>query len=196
MKVTKSHYEIDGVKYNRVTSVLGYFTNPGLVAWRDRVGAKQAKQTMKTAAAIGTRVHGLCHKHWEKGRYSLTPNDSVSVRNCMRAYDDWWKAYNPKTLSMEVTQHCPALGVAGTYDIETHDTLIDIKTSAMIKPEYWLQLGMYNYMLEEPKDKIAVLRLDKFTADYEYVVKECTPDYIRIFMGLLNYYRYEKGEVS
>ena len=189
-KVTKTHYIKKDIKYDRVTAILNYFTNPGLIAWRDKVGVAQAKQTMKTAGGIGTRVHGLIYKHYINGRFSLTPNDGVSTRNCMKAYMDWWKAYNPKTLSMERTLYSEELGIAGTYDKELPDTLLDVKTSAKIRPEHWLQLAIYNYMGVFQKEKLAVLRLDKWTADYEYVVIDYDVKLVECFKGLLQYYRF------
>ncbi len=98
IKKTKTKYEIDGIAYDRVTSVLDYFTPPSLITWRDKVGTVQAKKIAKTAKAIGTRVHKLAKVHWEKGYINLTqPLSQLSVRFLLHNLRPMWPS--PQVLS-------------------------------------------------------------------------------------------------
>lgn len=197
--ISKTSYIIQDKKFDRVTSVLNYFTPPDLVNWYCKEG-KQAKKKSKTAKSIGTRVHNLIKEDWEKGRYRITDYDSPAILNCLEAYKNWRSIEKPNIISMEQTVWSDELGVAGTYDIQTHNSfyrLIDIKTSDSIKDSYWIQLAMYIYLAGLPSlTSMAVLRLDKLTADYQYVIKNYNEYYVKLFKGLLNYYRYcQKPEI-
>lgn len=189
-KVYKDYYLKDKVKYTRVTSVLDYFQAPGLVDWK--LDNDDYKEIGKTAKSIGTRVHNLIQLDYEKGKYRLTPNDSVSIVNCMKAYEEWKKVEKPKIMVMEKTLFNEELRIAGTMDIELPGIIVDIKTSASIKPTYWLQVAMYNYLNNTLYD-LAILRLDKFTGDYQYIVKPYDKRLVNIYLCLLNYYRYIIG---
>ena len=190
IKVTKDCYKIAGKRYDRVTAVLDYFVDKGLVEWRDRVGVANAKETMKTAKANGTRIHTLT-EDVDKGKYiRFTDYDSISVKNCIEGYKRWKETEKPTILSAERTVWSDELGIAGTFDRELVDTLVDIKSSNRIDRKYWLQLGIYNYMLPEPKEKLAVLRLDKMTSEYEYKVVPYDIRYAKCYIGLLQYYRF------
>ncbi len=196
MKVTKDSYIIEDKTYDRVTSVLDYFTPPQLIKWRDKVGIEAAKQTMSNAKRIGTRVHGLCKKRHDTGKYKLGKADSVSVKNCMIAYERWLADYRPGILGMEKTIHNPGIELAGTLDIEMKGVIIDIKTSSAIRPQYWIQVAMYCHLNECTHD-MGILRLDKFTADYEYKVIPFDDTLVDTYIGLLRYYRYiTKKEVK
>lgn len=199
MRKTSKSYIIDNVKYDRVTSILGYFENPTLIKWKKRDGSERESSTAKR---IGTRVHGLAFNRWKNGFYRLTPNDSISIRNCMEAYSRWLDIEKPSILTMEETVKDNELMVAGTYDMMMIRQLNDIKTSNKIYADYWIQLAIYAYMNKLDIEKLGILRLDKFTGDYEYKTAELDNntglwvidgkqyDLVGLFKGLLEYYRY------
>lgn len=195
--ITKTHYTINGMKYDRVTSILDYFTPPGLVDWYIKEG-KGAKQKSKIAKSIGTRVHNLIKDDWQKGKYYITDKDSQAVLNCMEAYKNWRSINKPEILSMEQTVWSEELGIAGTYDILLPYKLVDIKTSDSIRDSYWIQLAMYIWLKGFPfVPEMAILRLDKLTGEYEYKSRPFEEYYVKVFKGLLNYYRYyQKPEVK
>ncbi len=191
-KLTKDYYIKDKIKYDRVTSILDYFQDPHLTKWK--LDTEDYKEISKTAKQIGTRVHNLIKMDYEKGKYSLTPNDSVSIVNCMKAYEEWKKVEKPQITSIEQTLFNDKLRIAGTYDIVLGlGTLIDIKTSTSIKSNYWLQLNMYSYLANERFVNLAILRLDKFTGEYEYKTIPYDKRLVNIYLCLLNYYRYIVG---
>ncbi len=194
MKITKDFYIIDNIQYNRVTSILDYFTPPNLIKWRDKVGIETAKKTMSTAKKIGTRGHSLIKTHFTTRKWKLTSNDSIGIHNGIEAYKKWYEVEKPEIKGMEITVSSRELGLAGTLDIELiNDTIIDTKFSSSIRPNYWLQVAMYSFLRYKIRDiprKIAILRLDKFTADYEYRVIDFDEGLVDIYLGLLTYYRY------
>lgn len=198
-KVTKTHYIIEGKQYDRVTAVLDYFITADLMKWYQRVGMREAKARQKSAKTIGTRVHNLIHQHHQKGYWKLTPHDTVSIRNCIEAYKRWYATEKPEIWNMEARCQSDKYMVAGTIDMVTRDTMIDIKTSERIYPHYWLQVAMYEHMksygMRSPT--LGILRLDKFTGEYEYKkIRQCW-GLIRCYLGVLDYYRFlTKGGID
>jgi len=184
----KSYYEIEGKRYERVTTVLGYFMAPSLVDWKLRVGKSEANRIMKEAQKVGTTVHKIA----ETGKVPKVM--SVEVENCVRAYQQWEKETQPNILMRETTVHDSTLGVAGTFDLfikhNGASVLVDIKTSKEIKLDHWLQLAAYASMMLDNVDTIAVLRLDKNMAFYEFIEKPVYQKEYNVFMDLLNVYRY------
>ncbi|CAK0755203.1 hypothetical protein CCP1ISM_50038 [Azospirillaceae bacterium] len=193
-KVYKDRYVKGGISYTRITTPLDYFTVPELVDWK--LETDNHKEVSKTAKQIGTRVHNLIKMDFEKGKYSLTPNDSVSIRNCMKAYEEWKRVEKPKIIAMEQTMFNDKLRIAGTFDMGIScnnvntANLVDIKTSASIKPNHWLQIAMYNYLAEGKYLFLSILRLDKFTGEYEYKTIPYDKRLVNIYLCLLSYYRY------
>lgn len=190
IKITNTHYNINGNKYDRVTSILGYFTPKPLVDWQLKNG-KEAKQVSKTAKAIGTRVHNLSLEYDKKMSYRLTPNDSPSIGNCMRAYKEFKNIEKPTYIESEYMVFSDKLGIAGTMDRKlVTKEVIDLKTSNKIRLSYWIQLAIYNYLDNESSDTLSVVRLDKFSGIYEYKSVPYSKDLVSIFLGLLDYYRF------
>lgn len=193
IKVTSTHYIKEGIAYDRVTSVLNYFSNPELVKWQ--LTNNRAKQISKTAKQIGTRVHNLSVVYDKTKAIRLTPNDSVSIKNCMEAYKGFCDAERPTYTETEYTVFSEKLRIAGTMDrkLVTKEVL-DIKTSDKIRLNYWLQLGMYNYLDGEWAERLSVVRLDKLVGMYEYKVIAYDKRLVNVFLGLLDYYRYATSE--
>jgi len=102
-------------------------------------------------------------------------------------------------IDWQVTCYDNDLRIAGTYDLSLEDTLIDIKCANRISLSYWIQLATYAKLSGRGFKKLAVLRLDKLTGMYDYKIIDYTEDLYRLFICMLNYYRYEnmyekKGE--
>ena len=190
IKITKDYYiRDDGIKFDRVTSILGYFSNPSLVKWQ--ITNKNAKQITKTAKQIGTRVHNLTLEYDKTRAVRLTPNDSQGVRNCMEAYKRFRDIEKPTYIQSEYTVFNEELKIAGTMDrkLATKEVL-DIKTSEKIRLEYWLQLAMYNWLDNESCENLAVVRLDKLIGEYQYKVIPYNKALVNVFLGILEYYRF------
>ena len=194
VKITPTSYIKEGKKYDRVTTVLGFLEHPKLVAWKLRVGTKESKRKSTMAKKIGTRVDGMIRDHMTAGKpFRFNKYDSVSVQNCVHAYEKWAVDYPCKCAEGSV-KFDDELGVAGTPDIIKEGcSVVDIKCSERISLNYWIQVAMYMKMMGMSGD-MAILRLDKFTGEYQYVVKPYDERYVSLFIGLLINYRYHNQE--
>jgi hypothetical protein len=191
IKSYPNHYKIDNVKYDRVTSVLGYFMPRPLLDWALREGAKEYKNKTKTAKAIGTRVDKIATAILANTHWCITDKDHPAIRNCVGAFKNWLNEEKPKVIDWQITVRDNELMVAGTYDLSLEDTLIDIKCANRISLSYWIQLATYAKLSGKGFKKLAVLRLDKLTGDYQYKVIDYTDDLYNLFLCMLNYYRFE-----
>jgi genome maintenance exonuclease 1 len=157
---------VDGRRYYKtpagnlpsVTTVLGQkLKNPGLEAWKARVGEEEAKRVSTQAAGRGSAVHLLCEKYLS--------NDPDYKRGAM--------PFNLETFSsikkhldlcigtvygIEVPLWSENLKTAGRCDLLAGwygtNSVIDFKTSKRKKDEediqsYFLQATCYSLMAEE-----------------------------------------------
>jgi len=198
----KNHYTIDGGRYDRLTSVLGYFQPQELIDWKMKVGPEEAERIGGEARAIGTRVDEIAGMIFKGEEYDLK-DDCQGVLNCVEGYKRWLAEEKPSIQDYQVTCKTDEMGVAGTMDLLLDDTIVDIKCANKISPNHWLQVNMYNYMwssmhgigkigvLKVPK--VGILRLDKLTSEYTYEVQPYDYKMVMIYGGLLKYYRYVKG---
>ncbi len=190
VKVTNSHYIKEGVEYLRVNEVLSIYTAPQLTDWIYKVRKTEANKVKKAALKVGTKVHKAIENDW-KGEGSDTSD--FEADSCMEGYRKWQKDYNyPNIISMEQTSFCEERKVAGTYDIELIDTLVDVKTSNQISINYWVQNAIYNRISKLNKKYIAILRLDKNMGIYEYEVREMDEALVEVFDAHLELYNYYK----
>lgn len=192
---TKTYYIKEGIRYDRITSVLDYFATPKLVEWKVKLGSKESNKISKVAKTIGTRVDGLIKTHITTGKVKMSVNDSQSVVNCYRGYLQWQKDWQPKIECVDKMLFWDELRVAGTLDLQLTDGVVDIKCSESIRKNYWLQVAMYTKMLEivegKKYDKLSVLRLDKLTGEYQYKQIPYDERYISMYIGLLVNYRWQ-----
>lgn len=192
IKAYKDHYLINDVKYDRVTAVLDFFAIPSLVEYYRKTPKATISNKSKTAKSLGTKVHNAVYAINNGKTYNI-PYLDQSLTNCITAYNKWKSIEKPHILSSEVTIWCDKLMVAGTYDMLTTKALIDTKTADKIRLSHWIQLAVYAYLGNITDRKLAVLRLDKLLADYEYKEISYEPYLFECFLGLLNYYRLYKA---
>ena len=170
-----------------VTRVTDYFTEPELVEWKVKTGLKEANRISRLAAKTGTRVHDLIYKDWEDGSYKLIKADSLEVRNCMSAWEDFKRNHRINISHMEFELRDEASLVRGYADMEAEGIILDIKTSGFIKPRHWIQLATYAKI--HKSKTIAILRLDRNLGIYEFIEKEAD-SLPTIFSPLLEIYRF------
>lgn len=192
--------ERDGKQYERVTRVLDYFLDPGLMETERGLGLDELKKRGRAACKIGDRVDELCREDWENNKYRLKKTDGFDVTSCMRAWECWKRDYPEDFKAIREAQTkvwIEEWGVAGKRDFVQTDGILDIKTSKEIYPRYWIQVTVYNK--EERLPHRRILRLDKNLGEYEYkeamaVHPWLTQEYgEQVFIGLLNAYRYYKA---
>jgi hypothetical protein len=154
----KRYYKTPAGNLPSVTTVLGQkLKNPGLEAWKARVGEEEAKRVSTQAAGRGSAVHLLCEKYLS--------NDPDYKRGAM--------PFNLETFSsikkhldlcigtvygLEVPLWSKRLETAGRTDLLAGwlgiNSVIDFKTSKRKKEEediqsYFLQATVYSMMAEE-----------------------------------------------
>lgn len=172
----------------RITEVLNYFKEPWYVDWVCRVGKREANRIGKQARNIGTRVDELI-----KGGGVQNTKDSAEVHSCIAAYNKWKSVYNPKSVDngTRLYNKIEGVDVCGEPDIYVDGVLVDIKCAYNISPNYWLQVNMYRW-LEQKFGQVAILRLDKNSGSYEYVVKDYDSNCVDVWVGLMRAYLYSK----
>jgi len=179
-------YTKGGVSYTRVTSILGYFADPKLVAWKMRVGAKEAKRISTVAMKRGTNVDEAIRAHvsGEKvGKFKTQEEE-----NCFKAYLQWREDYNIQDCKSATTLFDDDALIAGTPDLWLPDETLDIKCAGHIRENYWLQTEWY---ARKHGDSFkSILRLDGNLGQYEYVLKPVSDYEFQIFEALVSVYRF------
>lgn len=168
------YYERAGKLYPRATAVLEIVREPGIEAWRDRIGAEAAAKIADKAAKIGTRLHGLISMTLAG---KAVPARKVPVNPLQRrAWQTWlqWYAAQQRGLepfkpkAWEVTCYNDIYGYAGTPDCyeEGPDVarITDWKFASRIRPSHFIQLHAYApliwpYLIPQ-KLRLRVVRID------------------------------------
>ena len=182
----------------RVTEVLDFFSPPWLVDWKLRVGKREANRISKEAMKIGSRVDELI-----KGKETPDQKDKPEVHSCFEAYFKWIDVYKPKLIEPcnRLYATIDGIEVTGEPDLIVDGVLVDLKCSSKISLNYWVQVNMYQYLSGLTNHisagvltrmKLGILRLDKVTASYEYVVKDYDHNLVDLWRGLLKAYCYYK----
>ena len=145
-----------GDRYPSVTSVLGHRPNPGIDAWKKRVGEQEAKRISKLATDRGTRIHKLAEDYFLGKSLQIDMFDH-----------DMWKSLQPvmdridNIHGLEAMMYSKHLAVAGTVDcIAEFDgrlSIIDFKTSKKPKiinniTDYFVQATAYSVMFQDLYD--------------------------------------------
>jgi len=176
----------DDQQFTSVTTIIGALDKPALVYWSAEMAAKAAVQVagtlaarvaeegpeavikwlrdaqfrrpkgQRSAAELGTAVHGACEE------YALTgqrPEVDDEVRPFLDRFDAWLQLWQPSYEAVETTVYSRTYGYAGTLDaiavIDGQRLLVDYKSSKKSKdnqgkdttpyPEVGLQLAAYRH---------------------------------------------------
>lgn len=159
----------------RVTQALGYFQTPELVAWRMRVGNKEANAISKKAMANGSRVHEIIASN----NFLADKKDNQEVRNSLLAFLKWKYSVDPRqeeefiNYSEKDRLTDNKIGLIGLPDYfwVGKKTLIDFKCAKEVRPSHFFQLGGYK-RLGIPAEILAILTLDPQNAEYEFITNE------------------------
>lgn len=172
--------------YIRVSTVLDFFQEPGLVDWKVRKGA-EANKLSKQAKKIGTEIDTAVKLYVSTGSYGKVKSDEA--KSCLEAFKQWMEDYKPR-LTVGSRLYDEAYLITGEPDLYWGDVVIDIKAASAVRPKYHLQTAIYALMADKPKT--AILRLHKQLGDYEFVERnkeEVEGDRLA-FLGLLTAYKH------
>jgi hypothetical protein len=182
-----TYYSSTGSELPSVTTLIGrYINKPFLAVWaRDlmRDYSLDFEKETKIAADIGTMAHemveldllGLPQKFYPKRPEDLIKHAKIAYS----AWEKWKKDHKiDKLLGTEVKLISEKYGFGGTIDIpaiiKSKNTILDLKTSKSISIEYQIQIAAYGKLWDENNldtkiERYEILRLDKFSGEYDYV---------------------------
>lgn len=202
----------------RVTEALDYFKQPWYVDWVLRTFAKQFKKhpdvekaqkfamrdlrrICDEATDIGSRVDELIKEAFSPMSQTATPmptatkKDSPEVHMAITAFCKWYEVYQPKRITplTRLSKNFYGLDLTGEPDLDVDGVTVDIKCAKRMSLGYWVQVNVYRF-LQGGGGKVGILRLDKETGSYEYVVKDYDAGLVDVWVGLARAMEYFKGE--
>jgi len=165
-------HPLTGAVVPSVTTVLNVLDKPALPRWAAKSVAEFAANNKKAwidlpedaaidmlkgspwrtrdkAAAAGTDAHEYC-EGLLRGEIDInSPFDPPGLGEAARNLRSILKTVKPQPLSIEGTVWSNKYGYAGSFDgihiIDGEVTLVDLKTSTGVYPEYSIQLAAYKY---------------------------------------------------
>jgi len=197
--------EIDGVKYPRVTSILGVIAKPALYGWYAKNGEK-AYEMLRQAGQRGSNVHhAIESRHaghsWDDIFKTSTKEESKYLLGYKKFEQEWdykqIKKFDNKIVLSKKYHYCGELDEYGTLIYkkskqEYKGILIDYKTSSGIWFEYPLQVSAYWHALLEMGEKVnfaGILRLT-VTGNYElpFYDVHALVKYFKVFLAAKEIY--------
>lgn len=203
------YYNKHKIEVPSTTTVLKVLNKPGLVNWANSLGFKRTSylKELNRTAAVGTLVHAYIEERLKnklfrdlKKAFSLDDKSTNEVLTCYSAFKLWMKHNKSKLkiLHSELQLVSNDHNFGGTIDfiaeLDGELCIIDFKTSSKVHPTMFLQLSAYATMAKENGydiERVAILRLDKKSGDYELVTMKVkkTKEYFDVFLLLLQTYR-------
>ena len=202
-------YTIDGVRYPSVTTIISQtLPNPGITAWKLRVGEEEARRVSKEATDWGTGIHALVEAINRGQHANLTPDQAALVA----PYAEWHERSVDLMIGAEKLLVSRQHGYAGTTDAiavmagDRYPAILDFKTSktALGVEEWRLQLAAYAIAAEEHLGLVCrrriIVRLSRLEPDTLHV-HELPEDELEndraCFLALLHVFRWKQaiGEI-
>ena len=174
------YYEIDGVFYPSVTTILQVINKPALLGWYAKLGKEEAERVKQESADFGKTVHELIRVVLDGGTVDYDKTDEV-VGGCLRSFEEWVRLVEFQPLLTEQTVHSKTHQFAGTLDafglVYGTPCLIDWKTSSGVYDEMKLQVAAYDVAIKEmalaQPTMHLIVRFDKKT-------KRCHPQAVTV----------------
>ena len=147
-------YEIDGVSYPSVTSVLSLLKKESLQDWRNRIGEAVANWEMNRAARRGKAMHTIVEQYIKSQTTPIRDVLPLGLFKLIRPYVD--QIDNIRLL--ETIMYSKKLTIAGQVDCVAEYngklSIIDFKSANKTREEAWienyyLQTTAYAMMYEE-----------------------------------------------
>lgn len=198
-------YTIDGQRYPSVTTIISQtLPNPGITAWKLRVGEEEAQRVSKEATDWGTGIHALVEAVNRGKLADLSDEESALVAPYSR-----WQAENVElVLGVEKMLVSHVHGYAGTTDGiaimhgDRYPSILDFKSSktALGQDEWRLQLAAYVIAAQEHLGLICrrriIVRLSRVEPDtlhvHELPEDELEND-IACFLSLLRVWKWQQS---
>lgn len=207
--MTYRGYTIDGERLPSVTTVISQtLPNPGIAAWKARVGDAEAARVSKEATDWGTGIHALVESVNRGNRANLTHGEAAIIA----PYATWLDANVDLVIGAEKLLVSRQYGYAGTTDAiavmagDRYPAILDFKTSktALGAEEWRLQTAAYCIAAEEHLGLVCrrriIVRLSRMEPDTLHV-HELPEDELETdktcFLALLRVWKWKQstGEI-
>ncbi len=198
-------YTVDGVRLPSVTTIISQaLPNPGITAWKLRVGEEEAQRVSKEATEWGTGIHALVEAVNRGKVADLSTDESALVA----PYTRWHDENVELLLGAEKMLVSRVHGYAGTTDAiaimrgDRYPAILDFKSSktALGQDEWRLQLAAYVIAAEEHLGLICrrriIVRLSRAEPDTLHVhelPEDALKDDIECFLSLLRVWKWQKA---
>jgi hypothetical protein len=202
--MTGRHYKIDGERLPSVTTIISRtLPNPGIIAWKLRVGEEEANRISLEATTWGTGIHALVEAVNRGQRASLDDEQ----RALITPYTDWLDTEVEAVLGVEKLLVSRQHGYAGTTDAiavmagDRYPSIIDFKSSktALGQDEWRLQLAAYVIAAQEHLGLICqrriIVRLSRVEPNKLYVHElplDALQEDIDCFLALLRVFKWQQ----
>lgn len=196
-KIGDKYYLVDGVRYDKVTSILHHIPHPQLESWFKRATPEQLQD--QTALHRGTHMHTAIEARLKEGVFDKNMWGGEIARR-MHAFESWVSNYNIKfgPYVLEAPLYSHTWGVAGTADfvgyIDSELTVADWKSSKGVYDNYPVQVAAYMHFYkeitgEEPKKGLVVCIQEDKVLTNVIPSFEVAEDLFQTFTSCLNMYR-------
>ena len=174
--VGNSYYQINGVKYHRVTKIKNIINNEGLNIYRAKSDYAESQKHMHARGKLGKTVHTLFQKILEGKNVDIKKYET-EIKEDIIMFKDFVDDCHIQPEAVEQVLYSRYLGTAGTADYigwyqsdisylplkgrgknrtnvqpkfpELSHVVGDWKTSPKIHPDFWIQLAAYLFIFEE-----------------------------------------------
>lgn len=198
------HYRIDGERYPSVTTIISQaLPNPGIQAWKLRVGEEEAARVSREATDWGTGIHALVEAINRGKAADLSDEEAALVA----PYARWRNEHVEMILGAEKMLVSRRHGYAGTTDAiaimrgDRYPSILDFKSSktALGQDEWRLQLAAYVIAAEEHLGLICrrriIVRLSRVEPDTLHVhelPEDALQEDIDCFLALLRVWKWQQ----
>jgi hypothetical protein len=198
-------YTVDGRRYPSVTTIISQtLPNPGITAWKLRVGEDEARRVSKEATDWGTGIHALVEAV-NRGKVADLSDEEQSL---VAPYTRWHDEHVELILGAEKMLVSHVHGYAGTTDAiaimhgDRYPAILDFKSSktALGQDEWRLQLAAYVIAAQEHLGLICrrriIVRLSRVDPDtlhvHELPEDELAND-VECFLSLLRIWTWQQA---
>lgn len=160
------------------------------------------RRSSEKATTVGTLVHGAIEQIINAliaGNTKTSLPIDEKMLNCVNAFSAWVREHDVEFLASERKIFSKEHWYAGTLDVlarvDGDLSVVDIKTSSAVYPEYFYQTAAYCRAVQEedqtPVKRSIILRVDKDGKGFEAVENGTIDESFEIFLACLRIYRHQ-----
>ena len=178
---------------DHISAIANFFHDQDYTDWFTTKGKREANKKIKEAMNQGTAVDLAIQTLSMLTEADLPAPKKFSdeVSSACKAWQKFIGTYEPTITARQRVVTNEQHNLIGTLDFEfNNDEICDLKYAIAIRPSYWIQLGGYRFLGGNVHKKLSVLRIDKSSDMYEYVVREDVEYLTNVFVSTMNMYRF------